>query len=75
MMRSSQNVAIVKSPFRLRAMAFSDNRLLFLYPWERGFEIGNSGTQLATVVHNWQQWYWEPSYTPASTRMVRLIIQ
>ena len=49
-MRSSQNVAIVKIPFHLRAMAFSNNRLLFLFPWERGFAIGNSGTQLATVV-------------------------
>ena len=49
-MRSSQNVAIVKSPFHSRAMAFSNNRLLFLFPWERGFAIGNSGTQLAAVV-------------------------
>ena len=49
-MRSSQNVAIVKIHFRLRAMAFSNNRLLFLFPWERGFVIGNIGTQLATVV-------------------------
>ena len=50
MMRSSPNVAIVKIPFRSRAMAFSNNRLLFLFPWEKGFVIGNSGTQLATVV-------------------------
>ena len=49
-MQSSQNVAIVKIPFRLKAMAFSNNRLLFLFPWERGFAIGNSGTQLAAVV-------------------------
>ena len=49
-MRSSQNVAIVKIPFCSRAMAFSNNRLLFLFPWERGFAIGNSGTQLAAVV-------------------------
>ena len=49
-MRSSQNVMIVKNPFRLRVMAFSNNRLLFLFPWERGFAIGNSGTQLATAV-------------------------
>ena len=46
-MQSSQNVAIAKIPFRLRAMAFSNNRLLFLFPWERGFAIGHSGTQLA----------------------------
>ena len=56
-MRSSQNVAIVKIPFRSRPMAFSNNRLLLLFPWERGFAIGNSGTQLATVVLNLQQWY------------------
>ena len=49
-MRSSQNVAMVKIPFRSRVMAFSNNRLLFLFPWERGFVIGNSGTQLAAVV-------------------------
>ena len=49
-MRSSQNVAIVKIPFRLRAMAFSNNHLLFLFPWKREFVIGNSGTQLAIVV-------------------------
>ena len=48
-MRSSQNVAIMKIPFRSRAMS-SNNRLLFLFPWERGFAIGNSGTQLAAVV-------------------------
>ena len=49
-MQSSQNVAIMKIPFRSKAMAFSNNRLLFLFPWERGFAIGNSGTQLAAVV-------------------------
>ena len=50
-MRSSQNVAIVKIRFRSRASyGFSNNRLLFLFPWERGFAIGNSGTQLAAVV-------------------------
>ena len=49
-MQSSQNVAIVKIPFSSRAMAFSNNRLLFLFPWERGFSSGNSGTRLATVV-------------------------
>ena len=47
-MQSSQNVAIVKIPFRLRAMTFSNYRLLFLFPWERGFAI-------ATVVLNWQE--------------------
>ena len=50
-MQSSQNVAIAQIPFCLIAMAFSNNRLLFLFPWERDL-------RLATVVLNWQQWYW-----------------
>ena len=50
-MRSSQNVAIVKIPFRSRAMAFSNNRLLFC-------SHGKGDLRLATVVLNWQQWYW-----------------
>ena len=50
-MRSSQNVAIVKIPLiSFESYGFSNNRLLFLFPWERGFAIGNSGTQLAAVV-------------------------
>ena len=48
-MRSSQNVAIVKIPFRSRAMSFSNNRLLFVSVGKR-FAIGNSGAQLVTVV-------------------------
>ena len=38
-------MAIVKIPFRLRVMGFSNNHLLFLFPWERGFSTGNSGTE------------------------------
>ena len=37
-------MAIVKIPFRSRVMGFSNNRLLFLFSWERGFSTGNSGT-------------------------------
>ena len=48
-MRSSQNVAIVKIPFHSRAMAFSNNRLLFLFSWERGFAIGDSGTAWGSI--------------------------
>ena len=33
-------MAIEKIPFRSRVMVFSNNRLLFLIPWERGFAIG-----------------------------------
>ena len=43
-MLSYLNVAIVKIPFRSRVMGFSNNRPLFLFPWERRFAIGNSGT-------------------------------
>ena len=43
-------MAIVKIPFCSRVMGFSNNHPLFLFPWERRFAIGNSGTQLATVV-------------------------
>ena len=50
-MQSSQNVAIVKIPFRLRVMAFSNNRLLFLFSWEMGFLIGNSDTEPSTLHH------------------------
>ena len=49
-MRSSQNVAIVKIPFRSRAIWPFLIIAYFLFPWERGFAIGNSGTQLATLV-------------------------
>ena len=35
----------MKIPFRSRVMGFSNNRLLFLFSWERRFVIGNSGTQ------------------------------
>ena len=50
-MQSLQNVAIVKIPFRSRAMAFSNNPLLFC-------SHGKGDLRLATVVLNWQQWYW-----------------
>ena len=48
-MRSSQNVAIVKIPFRSRAMAF----LIIAYcfaPMGKGICDWHSGTQLAVVV-------------------------
>ena len=50
MMLSSQNVAIVKIPFRLRVMAFFSNCPLFLFLWERGFLIGNSAHTEALMV-------------------------
>ena len=62
-MLSSQNVAIVKFPFRSRAMAFSNNRLLFLFPWERGFSIGNSGTGDPSTLHHEQTIFGEEIHT------------
>ena len=60
-MQGSQNMAIEKIPFHLRVMAFSNNRLLFLFPWERRFaigkqwySIGNSGTRDPSTLHHEQ---------------------
>ena len=53
-MRSSQNVAIEKIPFRSRVMAFSNNRLLFLFSWERGFSTGKSDTEEPSMLHHEQ---------------------
>ena len=53
-MQRSQNVAIMKIVFRSRVMAFSNNRLLFLLPWERGFVIDNSGTGDPSMLHHKQ---------------------
>ena len=51
-MLSYLNVAIMKIPFRSRVMGFSNNRLLFLLSWERGFSTGNSGTgEPSTLCH------------------------
>ena len=49
-MRSSQNVAIVKIPFRSTAMAF----LIIAYCF---CSHGKGDLRLATVVLDWQQWY------------------
>ena len=62
-MRSSQNVAIVKIPFHSRAMAFSNNCLLFLFPWERGFAIGNSGTGDPSMQQHEQTIFGEKMHT------------
>ena len=51
-MLSYLNVVIVKIPFHLRVMGFSNNHPLFLFSWERRFEIGNSGTwDTSTLLH------------------------
>ena len=47
-------MAIVKIPFRSRVMGFSNNRLLFLFSWERGFSAGNSGTEEPSTLHDEQ---------------------
>ena len=53
-MLRSQNVAIVKIPFRSRVIGFSNNRLLFLFSWERGFSTSNSGTEEPSTLHHEQ---------------------
>ena len=53
-MLTSQNVAIVKIPFRSRVMGFSNNCLLFLFSWERGFSTGNGGTGEPSTLHHEQ---------------------
>ena len=53
-MLSYLNVAIVKIPFRSRVMSFSNNRPLFLFPWERRFAIGNSGTRDTSTLQHQQ---------------------
>ena len=35
-------------------MGFSNNRLLFLFSWERGFSTGNSGTEEPSMLHHEQ---------------------
>ena len=46
-------MAIVKIPFRSRAMVFLIIAY-FLFPWERGFSTGNSGTVEPSVQHHEQ---------------------
>ena len=65
-MLSSQNVAIVKIPFRLRVMAlmgFSNNRQLFLFSWKRRFLTGNSGTGEPSMLHHEQMISGEEMHT------------
>ena len=42
---------------------FSNNRLLFLFPWERGFAIGNSGTGDPSTLHHEQTIFGEEIHT------------
>ena len=35
-------------------MGFSNNRLLFLFSWERGFSTGNGGTEEPSTLHHEQ---------------------
>ena len=62
-MLSYLNVAIVKIPFRSRVMGFSNNRPLFLFPWERRFAIGNSGTRDTSTLHHEQMISGEEMHT------------
>ena len=56
-------MAIVKIPFRLRVMGFSNDRLLFLFSWERGFSNGNSGTGEPLTLHHEQMISGEEMHT------------
>ena len=47
-------MTIVKIPFQSRVMGFSNNRLLFLFSWERGFLTDNSGTGEPSMLHHEQ---------------------
>ena len=62
-MLSYLNVAIVKIPFRSRVMGFSNNRLLFLFSWEREFLTGNSGTGKPSTLHHEQMISGEEMHT------------
>ena len=56
-------MAIVKIPFRLRVMGFSNNRLLFLFSWERGFLTGSSGTEEPLTLYHEQMISGEEMHT------------
>ena len=68
-MRSSQNVTIVKIPFLSRAIAFSNNRLLFvpmgkgICDWQQWYSIGNSGTGDSSTLHHEQTIFGEEIHT------------
>ena len=47
-------MVIVKIPFHSRVMGLSNNCLLFLFSWERGFLTGNSGTGEPLTLHHEQ---------------------
>ena len=45
------------------SFGFSNNLLLFLFPWERGFAIGNSGTGDPSTLHHEQTIFGEEIHT------------
>ena len=47
-------MAIVKIPFCLKVMGFTNNRILFLFSWEKGFLIDSSGTGEPSKLHHEQ---------------------
>ena len=58
-MRSSQNVAIVKIPFRSRAMAFLIIAYCFcshgICDWQQWYSIGSGGTGDPSTLHHEQK--------------------
>ena len=63
-MLSYLNAAIVKIPFCLRVMGFSNNHLLFLFSWGRGFSTDNSDTGEPSTLHQEQKISGEEMHTP-----------
>ena len=43
-----------ENTFSFESYGFSNNRPLFLFPWERRFAIGNSGTRDTSTLHHQQ---------------------
>ena len=68
-MRSSQNVAIVKIPFRSRAMAFLIIAYCFvsmgkgICDWQQWYSIGSSGTGDPSTLHDEQTIFGEEIHT------------
>ena len=56
-------MAIVKIPFHSKVMGFSNNSLLLVFSWERGFSTGNSGTEEPLTLHHEQMISGEEMHT------------
>ena len=52
-----------ENSFSFESYGFSNNHPLFLFPWERGFVIGNSGTGDPLTLHHEQRIFGEEIHT------------